>query len=225
MPSQSKLFANFPLKKHYHLNIPIFKLINRNRVHIKTYALIMPVKQNTHPFYERLSLVLVGLTIFGYLVILGKEVLDPLVFGFIFAILLLPIANFLEKRLRLPRALSSLGSILLLIGFVGGILYLVGSQISNLANDWPMLKGQVTQSLNDLSDWIQGAFHINANKQMSYVHDTTKKNHGVGLHGSWRNIRCNIVARVVLCVYPHFYLFYIIVQAHINAFYHMGFQR
>ncbi len=135
----------------------------------------MPVKKDTHPFYERLSLVLVGLIALGYLVILGKDLLDPVVFGFLFAILLLPVANFLEKRLRLPRALSSLVSILLFIAFVGGILYLVGSQISNIANDWPMLKSQVTESIDNLSNWIQHAFHVNASKQMSYVHDTTKK--------------------------------------------------
>jgi predicted PurR-regulated permease PerM len=135
----------------------------------------MPVKKITVPFYERLSLVLVGLIALGYLIILGKELLDPLVFGFLFAILLLPIAGFLEKKLRLPRSLSSLASILLLIGFVGAILYLVGAQLSGLASDWPMLKSQVSQSLSDLSDWVQHAFHINASKQMTYVHNTTKE--------------------------------------------------
>jgi len=127
------------------------------------------------PFYEKLSLVLVGIIALVYLAILGKDLLDPIVFGFLFAILLLPIASFLEKRLRFPRTLSSLSSIILLVSFIGGVLYLVGSQISNLANDWPMLKSQVSQSLNDLSAWIQHAFHINATRQMSYVQSTEKK--------------------------------------------------
>jgi predicted PurR-regulated permease PerM len=135
----------------------------------------MTVKNSTHPFYEKLTLVLIGLIALGYLVIQGKEVLDPLIFGFLFAILLLPIASFMEKKLRFPRAISSLVSILLLIGFIAVILYLVGSQISGLASDWPMLKSQVGQSLDDLSQWIQHAFHINASKQMSYVHSTTQK--------------------------------------------------
>lgn len=126
-------------------------------------------------FYEKLSLVLVGLIAFVYLVILGKDLLDPIVFGFLFAILLLPIANLVEKKLRFPRTLSSLFSILLLVGFIGGVLYLVGSQISSLASDWPMLKSQVSQSLNDLSGWVQHAFHINATRQMSYVQSTEKK--------------------------------------------------
>jgi predicted PurR-regulated permease PerM len=129
----------------------------------------------SHPFYERLSLVLIGLLSLGYIIVQGKEVLDPLIFGFLFAILLLPIANFLERRIRLPRALASLFSIILLLVFLGGVIYLVGSQISNLASDWPQLKSQVAQSISDLKEWIQNAFHINATRQMSYVHSTTQK--------------------------------------------------
>src|ERR1700743_1704005 len=135
----------------------------------------MPAKKTTHPFYEKLCLVLLGLIAFGYLVIQAKDVLDPLMFGFLFAILLLPVSNFFERKLRLPRSLSSLLSVLLFVGFIFGILYLVGSQISNLANDWPQLKAQVTQSINDLQLWISSSFHVNGTKQMAYVHDTTKK--------------------------------------------------
>jgi len=135
----------------------------------------MPVKKLTTPFYEKLSLVLIGLIALGYLVILGKEVLDPLIFGFLFAILLLPVCSFFERKCRLPRSLASVISILLLIGFIVGIGYLVGSQISSLASDWPQLKTQVMQSVSDLQDWVTSAFHINAAKQMTYINTTTKK--------------------------------------------------
>jgi predicted PurR-regulated permease PerM len=135
----------------------------------------MPAKKAEHPFYEKLSLVLIGLISLGYLVIQAKEILDPLIFGFLFAILLLPIATFFEKRLRFSRTLSSLFSIIALLVFIGCILYVVGSQIGGLTSDWPMLKSQLGQSLKDLSGWVQDAFHINASKQMVYVEDTTKK--------------------------------------------------
>ena len=92
----------------------------------------MLIKNPSSPFYERFAYVFTGLAVFGYLVVAGKDMLDPLMFGFLFAILLLPIAVFLEKKVRLPRSLSSLISILLLLAFVSCILYLVGSQISHL---------------------------------------------------------------------------------------------
>ena len=135
----------------------------------------MPVTKVIAPFYEKLSLVLIGLIALGYLIILGKDLIDPMIFGFLFAILLLPIAGFLEKRIRLPRGASSFLSIVLLISFVAGILYLVGSQISKLTNDWPMLKKQVAQSVEDLRQYVEGTFHINMEKQMDYVHSATDK--------------------------------------------------
>jgi putative permease len=135
----------------------------------------MTSKKLTAPFYERLSLVLIGLIALGFLVVQAKNVLDPLIFGFLFAILLLPVCGFLERMIRLPRSIASLMSILLLVAFVGGILYLVGTQISKLTSDWPMLKKQVSQSINDVSGWIEGTFHINLEKQKDYVDNTAKK--------------------------------------------------
>jgi putative permease len=135
----------------------------------------MSAKKLIAPFYERLSLTLIGFLALGYLIVIGKELLDPMIFGFIFAILLLPVSDFLEKKLRLPRSMSSLVSILLLVGVVFGILYLVGSQISKVTDDWPMLQTQVKQSLQSLQEWIQSTFHINAESQLSYVDRTAHK--------------------------------------------------
>jgi putative permease len=135
----------------------------------------MPVKKIVAPFYEKLSLVLVGLIALGFLVILGKEILDPLIFGLLFAILLLPVSNFLEKKFRFPRSMSAFSAIVMLILFIAGIIYLVGSQISKLVDDWPMLKKQVGQSIDDLRQWIENSFHINMAKQMDYVHNATSK--------------------------------------------------
>lgn len=118
---------------------------------------------------------MVGLISLGYLVILAKDLVDPLIFGFLFAILLLPLGNFFERKFRFPRSLASLLSIILLIAFIGGILYLVGTQISHLADDWPMLKKQVSQSIEDLRQWVESSFHINMAKQMDYVHNATSK--------------------------------------------------
>jgi predicted PurR-regulated permease PerM len=135
----------------------------------------MTVKNLKVPFYEKLSLVLVGLIALGYLVILAKDLLDPLIFGFLLAILLLPVSNFFEKKLRMPRSISSFLSILILLAFIGGIVYLVGSQISGLSNDWPLLKSQISQSVTDLQQWIQTALKINVDKQAAYVHNATTK--------------------------------------------------
>jgi len=127
------------------------------------------------PFYTKLAMVLVSLIALGFLVIHGKEILSPLIFAMLFAILLLPVAKFFEHKIHLPRSASSGLAVILFIAVVGGIFYLIGSQISNLASDWPQLQAQVTTSFGDLQDWIANHFDINAKKQMKYVHSATSQ--------------------------------------------------
>ncbi|HXD76759.1 MAG TPA: AI-2E family transporter [Puia sp.] len=127
------------------------------------------------PFYTRLAMVLVSLIALIYIAVLGKPILAPLVFALLFAVLLLPLANFLEHRLRFPRSMASLLSVVLLVFALAGLLYVVGAQISNLADDWPQFKQQVTGSVNDLQVWISHKFHIRIKQQMTYVNNATSK--------------------------------------------------
>ncbi|RYU90103.1 AI-2E family transporter [Mucilaginibacter terrigena] len=171
----------------------------------------MPTKKLIAPFYERLALILIGFCVLGYLVVMAKEIIDPMIFGFLFAVLLLPVSNFLEKKCRLPRSASSFISILLLVGFVGGIMYLIGAQISNIANDWPMLKSQVDQSIINLSGWVQNAFHINTHKQLTYVNSTAEKIMASGtavLSTTFGAVSSLLLFYVFILIFTFFILFY-----------------
>lgn len=123
------------------------------------------------PFYNKLAAVLVSLIALFYIAILGKTIIAPLVFSLIFAMLLLPLAGFLERRLRFSRSIASAVSLLLLILSMAAILFLVGSQVSSLTEDWPQFKQQVLTSLNDLQHWISINFHVKIKQQMNYLGD------------------------------------------------------
>lgn len=171
----------------------------------------MTVKKLITPFYEKLSLVLVGIFALGFLVIEGKDILDPMIFGFLFAILLLPVCNFLERKLRLPRSAASIISILLFITFIAGIIYLVGSQISGLANDWPLLKEQVAHSKYDLQHWIRSTFHLNFSKQVAYVNNATNKVVASGaevLQTTFGAVSSLLLFFVFILIFTFFMLFY-----------------
>ncbi|MDB5155379.1 MAG: family transporter [Mucilaginibacter sp.] len=163
------------------------------------------------PFYERLSLVLIGIMSLGFLVIQGKDVLDPLIFGFLFAILLLPVAGFFEQKLRLPRSVSSFLSIILLVTFIGGVLYLVGSQISRLMDDWPILQKQLAQSINNISDWIESTFHYNLGRQKALLSTTEKKimSSGTEVVGTtFGAISSLMLFYIFIMIFTFFILFY-----------------
>lgn len=125
------------------------------------------------PFYHKLASVLVSLIAIGYLVIEGKELLSPLIFSCLFSILLLPVAAFMEKKFRFRRGLASILSVLLLLAAVAAVIYIVGVQMSNLADDWPQFKMQLNNSLSDIQHWIASKYHINASKQLTYVKSAT----------------------------------------------------
>lgn len=127
------------------------------------------------PFYTKLAMVLISLIALFYIAILGKTILAPLVFGLLFTMLLLPLASFMERRLRLPRSLSSILSVLLLLVSINFVLYMVGAQITTLTDDWPLFKQQVLTSLNDLQHWISAKFHIRIKQQNTYLDNATSK--------------------------------------------------
>lgn len=127
------------------------------------------------PFYTRLAMVLISLISLGYLSILGKELLCPLLFSFLFAILLLPVAQFFERKLRIPRSAAAGLSVVLFLVSIVIVIYTVGSQISSLAGDWPMFKEQVMLTLHSFQQWVADKFHVDLNKQLDYFNNATKK--------------------------------------------------
>ncbi|MGH2563273.1 MAG: AI-2E family transporter, partial [Ginsengibacter sp.] len=132
-------------------------------------------KSNPQPFYFKLAMVLIAIIALGYLSILGKEILSPLLFSLLFSILLLPLAAFFEKKMKLRRSLASALSVILLLVSITAILLLVGSQVSRLSSDLPKLKEQILASFQNFQEWVSTTFHVNIERQMDYVNSATAK--------------------------------------------------
>ena len=139
-------------------------------------APIMELKTFTNfPFYIKLACVLFSLFAIGYLVIIAKEILSPLIFSCLFSILLLPVAQFFEFKLHLPRSAASMVSVLLLLIFIGAVIYVIGSQIADLAKEWPEFQAQMKRSLWEFRGWVQENFGVTRGKQLRVVNSATSK--------------------------------------------------
>ncbi|WP_316793902.1 AI-2E family transporter [Pedobacter frigoris] len=130
------------------------------------------MKNISLPFYTKLAMVLFAIICLGYLAILGQTILAPLLTSFLLALLLLPLANFLERKWRFKRSMASIVSVVLMIAFICGIMYFLANQLSDLWQDWPLLKKQAETSFHDVQNWISGTFHVNAHKQIDYLKDS-----------------------------------------------------
>lgn len=127
------------------------------------------------PVYVKWALILFIISSLGFIIIEGKLILCPLVFSMLFSLLLLPLGKFFEERLRFRRSLSSILAILLLLLGVALLMYLLGSQLSDLLDDWPQIKGQLTTSFYDLLVWIRANFHMTRRSQLNIVNSATSK--------------------------------------------------
>jgi len=134
----------------------------------------------TYPFYLKLSSILISIVILGFLAIIGQQILIPMVLGLLIAILLMPLSRFMEKRLRLPRSVSSILASLLALAIIGGVIYVLSLQVAKLANDWPQFQKQFTDLIDDLQSWISRTFGVRRKDQLLYLNDTAKKSISTG---------------------------------------------
>lgn len=163
------------------------------------------------PFYLKVMCILITLIALGFLFLIGKTVLAPLVFAFIFAISLLPLVNFLEKKLHFPKSLAAITAILLFLCFISGIIYLMGSQISLLSQEWPSFKEQIIDLYNQFRHFLKIKFNLNTHQQNNYINNTTPSvlNSGKAiLEKTLISVSATLLLSVFMLIYTFFILLY-----------------
>ncbi|WCT14922.1 AI-2E family transporter [Mucilaginibacter jinjuensis] len=163
------------------------------------------------PFYLKLASVLFSLIAMVYIVIVAKEILSPVIFSCLFSILLLPFAAWLENKLHLPRSAASMLAVLCLLACIGGLLYVIGSQISNLASDWPQFQDQLHKTQDDIMNWIRSSFHVTKHKQLTFVANTTNKvvaSGGSVVGATLLSLSSVLLFLVFTFIYTFFFLLY-----------------
>lgn len=163
------------------------------------------------PFYVKLACVLFSLFALGALAILAKEILSPLIFSCLFAILLMPLAKFLERRIRLPRGVAAMIAVILLLSLITLILYVIGSQLADLFRDWPAFQAQITRSLWSFRGWVSAHFGITRRKQLNVVNSAASKvtSPDAALVGSTLLSLSSIVLFLIFTfIYTFFFLLY-----------------
>jgi putative permease len=133
------------------------------------------MKEISLPFIAKLTLVLLSIIMLGYLAILGKSLLSPLLFSLLMAFLLLPFSNFLEQRLKFKRSLAAITAVVVMIALLYALIYFFASQLSELWSDWPLLEKQVAHAFDELKNWVSLNFHVDLNKQKNLLTDNAEK--------------------------------------------------
>ena len=94
----------------------------------------------------------------------GREFLIPVAFAGLFAMLFLPLSDWLEKK-GWPRALAIVSCILILVAVIGGLVGLLAWQVSNFAEDMVGIKEQATAVLEKIRQYISSTLGITPDQQ------------------------------------------------------------
>jgi predicted PurR-regulated permease PerM len=125
------------------------------------------------PFYQKLTFILITLTILCVALIFGNDIILPILFSILIANILLPLTNFLV-RLKLNRPFSILLPLVLATVVMGGVVYFLSSQIMHFMKDIPALKERVDNVTQSSQVWIRENTNITIRKQNQYINDTVK---------------------------------------------------
>jgi putative permease len=163
------------------------------------------------PFSLRLASVLIILIAAGFLTVIGETVLAPLLFALLIALLLLPLSNFFENKLKFPRPLGVTMAIIIFLTGVAIIIYSLSSQIANLTKEWPLLKEQVGSLFQNLQTWFKNTFNVNIHQQTEYIDKTTSKvlgSSGSFIEKTFLSLSTFLLLSVFTIIYTMFILLY-----------------
>lgn len=111
------------------------------------------------PSYISVFFVLCTILLLGYVMVIGKSVLIPLLLGGYIAMLLVPICNRLEKW-KFPPALSAFTALAVSIIALLGVFYFFFLQIKSFSKDFDDIEGRLTKLLSGINDWSLDTFGI-----------------------------------------------------------------
>ncbi|MHB2205527.1 AI-2E family transporter [Methylobacterium sp. CM6257] len=104
----------------------------------------------------------------------GREVFIPLVLAVLLSFVLAPIVNLL-RRMRLGRVPSVIVAVLLALTIIGGIGFVIGTQVAGLAGNLPQYQATVQKKFSGLQQgWLGEANRMIA-KLSHQVHNVTQK--------------------------------------------------
>ncbi|MEE1885496.1 AI-2E family transporter [Pedobacter flavus] len=123
---------------------------------------------NGMPITVKRSIELLGLCLVVCIIVLGQNIIMPVLMAFFISIMLLPIYRFLKKK-RFPEIIAIVLPILFVFAFIGVIIWFFYAQISFLVSDFPEIKRNVNLHLTSLSKWISNISHYSTKEQIDLI--------------------------------------------------------
>lgn len=162
------------------------------------------------PFYAHLALMLLAIWLLLYGIYLGQDILIPLGFSFLIAVLLYPVEKLLE-RIKIPRVLAILLSLIVAVAVLFGLFTLLSHQVGKFMDDLPAIQNNLTNFFNSAQEWVSNTFHFSKQQQQQAIQNAKSDNMDKvkALAGSTLGVVTSSLAVVALVpIYVFLFMFY-----------------
>lgn len=122
------------------------------------------------PFYAKAALIFISVFAFVCLIQVGQQIIIPIVYATILAILLNPPVNYLMRK-RVNKIISISIIVILAICVVLGVIYIITSQVSLFTETYPQLREKFNSTSSELIRWVSAKFKIRESKINDWIHE------------------------------------------------------
>lgn len=162
-----------------------------------------------YPIYVKATYLLLFFFLFISALSYGKFVLTPIILGGLFAILLTPIGNRLEKW-GAHRMFSSFICVLIMVLLVLTVAFFGFRQVASFGSDAPNLINTLNAKLNTAEAFIERKTHLTPDKQIDWV--KSKLTESISAGGSFLSTLSSTTSTLAIILliplYTFFFMFY-----------------
>ena len=158
-----------------------------------------PTRELQFPLYIKAPLILLGLALAVFTLHIASEIIFPLFFAAIFAIMLHPVEQWLMRK-RVPQLLAIMLTVVLGVAAVLGLVYFISMESAQLSNQLPMFKQKFAQTAAQVHEWLQSRIGLSDQKLQSWIGEAGTKAQGL-LGGTLSTVSGLLVTFTLIPVY------------------------
>jgi AI-2 transport protein TqsA len=151
------------------------------------------------PLYVKAPLVLLGLALLVFTLHIASEIIFPLVFAAIFAIMLHPVEQWLLRR-RVPQLLAITLTVVLGVATLLGLIFFIYLEAKQLSSQMPLFKVKFAQTTAQVHEWLQSRFGVSDQKLQSWVSEAGNRASSL-LGGTLSTVSGLLVVATLIPVY------------------------
>ncbi len=158
----------------------------------------------TWPLYAKITILILLIYLVLYGLYIGQDILAPLGFAFLFAVLLRPMEKQFIKW-RVPKILAIVFTVVIALLFVAGLITFLSKQIASFVQDIPAIKHNLNSLWTQFQRWISSTFNLTRAEQQKIIQKATSDADPVSTLGV---ITASVATVILVPVYVFLFLYY-----------------